>query len=111
MTTLEQDGLEVLLERIPLSDTDALTAALDRSSLHRSRAGMRNVLQLEAVRSLALDPLLLNFAKAALGCQALPFRATYASSKVLQSKRRRVLHIEYCSRASFPGGLELPVAC
>jgi hypothetical protein len=69
MTTLEQDGLEVLLERIPLSDTDALTAALDRSSLHRSRAGMRNVLQLEAVRSLALESIAPQFRE---GCARLP---------------------------------------
>jgi len=225
MNTLEQQGFEIVPNCLQPSDVDALTVALDHSSLHRSRAGIRNVLQLEAVRSLALDLLLLNFARTALGSKALPFRATlfdkssdsnwlvvwhqdtalplrerrdatgwgpwsvkegvicahapadaleqvlairihlddsstengplrflpgthksgvlsddaihdlslkalevicevpsggillmkpllvHASSKVLQSKRRRVLHIEYCSRASFPGGLELPVAC
>lgn len=225
MKSLERDGFEIAPDCLPLSTVNALTAALENSPLHRSRAGMRNVLQLEAVRALALDPLPLNLAKASLGLQALPFRATlfdkssdsnwlvvwhqdtalplrqrkdvpgwgpwsvkegvicahapaetldevlairihldastiengplrvlpgthqsgvlsddaiqdlslkvteavcqvpiggvllmkpllvHASSKVLQSKRRRVLHIEYCSQATFPGGLELPVMC
>lgn len=76
MKSLERDGFEIAPDCLPLSTVDALTAALENSPLHRSRAGMRNVLQLEAVRALALDPLLLNLAKASLGFQALPFRAT-----------------------------------
>lgn len=225
MNTLERDGFEIIPHCLRISDVKALSAALDSAPLHRSRAGMRNVLQLEAVRSLALDPLLLNFGRSALGEQALPFRATlfdkspdsnwlvvwhqgtalplrerrdatgwgpwsvregvicahapaaaleqvlairihldnsttengplrvlpgthksgvlsddaihelslkvheivcevpsggillmkpllvHASSKVLQSKRRRVLHLEYSSRPTFEGGLELPIAC
>lgn len=225
MNTLERDGFEIIPHCLRISDVNALSAALDSAPLHRSRAGMRNVLQLEAVRSLALDPLLLNFGRSALGEQALPFRATlfdkspdsnwlvvwhqgtalplrerrdatgwgpwsvregvicahapaaaleqvlairihldnsttengplrvlpgthksgvlsddaihelslkvheivcevpsggillmkpllvHASSKVLQSKRRRVLHLEYSSRPTFEGGLELPIAC
>jgi ectoine hydroxylase-related dioxygenase (phytanoyl-CoA dioxygenase family) len=225
MNILEQQGFEILPDCLSAADINALIAALDGASIHRSRAGMRNVLQLEAVLSLALDPLLLKFATSALGEQALPFRATlfdkspdsnwlvvwhqdtalplrerrdatgwgpfsvkegvicahapaaaleqvlairihldnsttengplrvlpgthksgvlsddaihdlslkvhevvcevpsggillmkpllvHASSKVLQSKRRRVLHLEYCSRSTFDGGLELPIAC
>jgi len=224
MNSLEPQGFEIVPDCLQPSVVNALIAAFDHASLHRSRAGMRNALQLETVRSLALDPLLLNFAKGALGSQAFPFRATlfdkspdsnwlvvwhqdtalplrerrdvtgwgpwsvkegvtcahapaealeqvlairihlddsttengplrvlpsthksgvlsddaihdlslkvtevvcqvqaggillmkpllvHASSKVLQSKRRRILHIEYCSQSSFAGGLELPAA-
>lgn len=223
MSTLEQRGFEILPECLQKSDVEALAIALDQAPLHRSRAGMRNALQIDAVRQLALDPSILKFSREALGEQALPFRATlfdkspdsnwlvvwhqdtalpicarkdvpgwgpwsvkegvtcahapaealeqvlairihlddstiengplrvlpgthqagvlsndaihglslkvpevvcqlpaggillmkpllvHASSKVLQSKRRRVLHIEYCSRPTFEGGLELPV--
>jgi len=225
MSTLEQQGFEIVPDCLQLSDVDAVTVVLDHAPLHRSRAGMRNVLQVEAVHRMALEPSILKFARSDLGQQALPFRATlfdkspdsnwlivghqdtalplrerrdatgwgpwsvkegvicahapadaleqvlairihlddsttengplrvlpgthksgvlsddaihdlslavpevvckvpaggillmkpllvHASSKVLQNKRRRVLHIEYCSRATFPCGLELPVTC
>lgn len=225
MSNLEEQGFEIISGHLTPSDVDDVTLALDQAPLHRSRAGMRNVLQIDAVRKLALGESILKFARAALGEQALPFRATlfdkspdsnwlvvwhqdtalplrerrdvagwgpwsvkegvtcarapaealdqvlairihlddstiengplrvfpgthksgvlsddairdlsqevtetvcqvplgglllmkpllvHASSKALQSKRRRVLHIEYCSQATFPGGLELPVMC
>ncbi len=225
MNLVEQQGFEIVPECLQASDVEDLTAAIEHAPLHRSRAGVRNVLQIDAVRKLALDGSILKFARAVLGEQALPFRATlfdkspdsnwlvvwhqdtalpllarknvagwgpwsvkegvvcahapaealdqvlairihldesktengplrvlpgthksgvlsddaihalslnvtealcqvplgglllmkpllvHASSKVLHSKRRRVLHIEYCSEATFPGGLELPVVC
>ena len=225
MNLLEQQGFEIVPDCLQASDVEDLTAAIEHAPLHRSRAGMRNVLQIEAVRRLALDRSILKLARTVLGEQALPFRATlfdkspdsnwlvvwhqdtalplcarkdvagwgpwsvkegvvcahapaaaldqvlairihldesttengplrvlpgthksgvlsddairalsldvtealcqvplgglllmkpllvHASSKVLHSKRRRVLHIEYCSQATFPCGLELPVVC
>lgn len=225
MNYLEQQGFEIVPDFLRASDVEDLTVTLEHAPLHRSRAGARNVLQIEAVRRLALNHSILKFARNALGQQALPFRATlfdkspdsnwlvvwhqdtalplrarkdvagwgpwsvkegvicahapaealdqvlairihlddsttgngplrvlpgthksgvlsddaihdlslkvaeavcqvpigglllmkpllvHASSKVLRSKRRRVLHIEYCSQATFPGGLELPAMC
>lgn len=225
MKSLENQGFEIIPDCLQSCDVGIIAAALDKSPLHRSRAGMRNVLQIEAVRRLALDPSVLKLVRSELGPQALPFRATlfdkssdsnwlvvwhqdtalplrerrnvlgwgpwsvkegvicahapasvleqvlavrvhldessaengplrvlpgthksgvvsddaihdlslkisevvcpvpaggvllmrplliHASSKAQQNKRRRVLHIEYCSRATFDGGLELPVEC
>ena len=76
MSLLEQQGFEIASEFLPASDVEALAVALDHSAVRRSRAGMRNVLQIEAVHSLALGPSVLKFARTALGEQALPFRAT-----------------------------------
>lgn len=225
MNLLEQQGFDIVPGCLQASEVAAVAVALDHAPLHRSRAGVRNVLQFDSVRKLALDQSIVKFARAVLGQQALPFRATlfdkspdsnwlvvwhqdkalplcarkevagwgpwsvkegvicahapaealdqvlairihlddstiengplrvlpgthksgvlsddaihdlsltvteavcqvplggvllmkpllvHASSKVLHSKCRRVLHIEYCSQATFPGGLELPVMC
>ena len=225
MKSLENQGFEIIPDCLQACDVGIIAAALDKSPLHRSRAGMRNALQIDAVRRLALDPSVLKLVRSELGPQALPFRATlfdkspdsnwlvvwhqdtalplcarkevagwgpwsvkegvicahapaealeqvlairihlddsttengplrvlpgthksgvlsddaihdlslkvpeivcqvpaggillmkplviHASSKVFHSGRRRVLHVEYCSQATFPGGLELPVMC
>lgn len=76
MSTLEQQGFEIVPDCLQLSDVDAVTVVLDHAPLHRSRAGMRNVLQVEAVHRMALEPSILKFARSDLGQQALPFRAT-----------------------------------
>lgn len=76
MNTLEQDGFEIVPHCLQGSDVDALAVALSQASMRRSRAGMRNALQVEAVRKLALDPSLLKLARSALGQQALPFCGT-----------------------------------
>jgi hypothetical protein len=76
MGMLEGQVFEVVPNVIDSATLSSLIRILGDSSLQRSRAGMRNALQLEAVRSLAFDPSLNNFAKRALGDTEAPFRAT-----------------------------------
>jgi ectoine hydroxylase-related dioxygenase (phytanoyl-CoA dioxygenase family) len=71
---LSEDGYEI--ERAVLShkECDALIAAL--SEARRSRAGVRHLMRNPAVAEVAADPRLLAVAKAALGVEAIPYRAT-----------------------------------
>ena len=54
----------------------SLADSLQRSTIRRSRAGMRNALQIDSVRTLANDPVLLSLARDVLGHGAVAFRAT-----------------------------------
>jgi len=53
-----------------------LLAALERTQLHRSRAGVRHLLSHPAVAEVANDPRLSGIAQQVLGNDAFPFRAT-----------------------------------
>jgi len=59
-----------------LETISVVTHALERSRPVRKSAGIRNVLRIEAIRSLATDAALFGLAKAVLGDCAVPFRAT-----------------------------------
>src|SRR5688572_1007407 len=58
------------------SECDHLIEALSDSPGHRSRAGVRHLMNHPAVASIASDPRLLNMARLALGGEAVPYRAT-----------------------------------
>jgi hypothetical protein len=91
MGMLEEQGFEIVPDVIQPAVISSLIQTLGGSSLQRSRAGMRNAFQLEAVRSLALDPSICDFAKRALGDTAPPLRATLFD-KSIQSNWLVVWH-------------------
>lgn len=76
MSVLDDQGFEFPPEVIKPDIVSSLIRILEKSSLQRSRAGMRNAFQIDAVRFLAVDPSLTKFTKQALGDDAVPFRAT-----------------------------------
>ena len=76
MGMLEEQGFEIVPDVIQPAVISSLIQTLGGSSLQRSRAGMRNAFQVDAVRSLALESALISFANEALGDDASPFRAT-----------------------------------
>ena len=57
-------------------EVEALATDLNRSSLHRSRAGIRHLMQHPAVAEIAGSSPLLDMARSVLGPAALPYRAT-----------------------------------
>jgi len=91
MGMLKEQGFEIVPDIVDSATLSSLVHILTGSSIQRSRAGMRNALQLEAVRSLALDPSVCDFAKRALGDTAAPFRATLFD-KSIQSNWLVVWH-------------------
>ena len=76
MNVLQEHGFEIVTDVLGPHAIVSLTTAIDGSAVRRSRAGMRNAMQIEAVRALAWDPKLIRFAREALGDSAFPFRAT-----------------------------------
>jgi ectoine hydroxylase-related dioxygenase (phytanoyl-CoA dioxygenase family) len=76
MSTLEEWGFEIHAGIFDQREIGAVLKELSRADIPRGRAGARNVLKVEAVRSLALDARLMGLAQAALGETAFPFRAT-----------------------------------
>ena len=76
MQALEQDGFEILPNAIDPSGVCSLVVAIESSQLHRSRAGMRNAMQIPAVRNTAFDRRIIGHARRILGEYAFPFRAT-----------------------------------
>src|SRR5438067_6852448 len=76
MSSIQRHGFEVIPQFFPERTISEIRFSLDEVSLKRSRAGMRNALQVAAVRSLAMDEKLVNMARHALGDKAIPFRAT-----------------------------------
>jgi ectoine hydroxylase-related dioxygenase (phytanoyl-CoA dioxygenase family) len=73
---VQEQGLEIIPECFEHSEILSLRNALESTSLRRSRAGIRNALQIEAFRSVASDPRLLRLAQRTLGDNGVPFRAT-----------------------------------
>src|SRR5213594_3353473 len=76
MNLLLDKGFEIVPKCLGHAEVASLLNEIQRASLHRSRAGMRNAFQIGVVRLLALDTRLLTLAKQLLGDGAVPFRAT-----------------------------------
>jgi ectoine hydroxylase-related dioxygenase (phytanoyl-CoA dioxygenase family) len=76
MSSIQRHGFEVIPQFFPERTISEIRFSLDEVSVKRSRAGMRNALQVATVRSLAMDQKLVNLARHALGGRAIPFRAT-----------------------------------
>lgn len=69
-------GFAVIPELISTAEIAVLSNELGRSSLPRSRAGVRHVMREPAIAVFARHPRLLELAQQVLGQSALPFRAT-----------------------------------
>jgi len=76
LSEVEQHGFVILPELFSRPEAQRLIDDLDRSSLRRSKAGVRHALRHPAVASLAQEPRLLDVAQEILGADAVPFRAT-----------------------------------
>lgn len=74
--TVKQQGFVVTPPLLALSEIDTVRAALNLSSISRSRAGVRHTLRLPEVTALARDPRLLSVAQEILGEGAFPYHAT-----------------------------------
>jgi ectoine hydroxylase-related dioxygenase (phytanoyl-CoA dioxygenase family) len=73
---LEQDGFATIPGLLEPREVDSLTAALSRTDLVRSRAGIRHAMKHPAVAAVAQDPRLREIAEFVLGRSAIPYRAT-----------------------------------
>lgn len=73
---VERQGCEVIPGLFRALELVTIVDALNDKAVRRSRAGIRNAFQIEAVRKFACDDRLLNLARTVLGSQAVPFRAT-----------------------------------
>jgi len=73
---IDADGFAVVPGALRQSEMDILRADIDKTPLHRIRAGARHLLGNATVAALASDPRLLEIARQVLGAEARPFRAT-----------------------------------
>ena len=73
---IDAHGFAVVPGALRQNEMDTLRADIDKTPLHRSRAGARHMLGNASVAALASDPRLLNIACRVLGAEARPFRAT-----------------------------------
>jgi ectoine hydroxylase-related dioxygenase (phytanoyl-CoA dioxygenase family) len=73
---VEQRGYAIIPGVLDSDEIQNLVVALERSRLQRSRAGVRHLLGHPAVAEMAADPRVLRIARAILGRDAFPFRAT-----------------------------------
>src|SRR5882724_2346589 len=73
---IDAHGFAVVPGALRQNEMDTLRADIDKTPLHRSRAGARHMLGNASVAALASDPRLLNIACRVLGGEARPFRAT-----------------------------------
>jgi ectoine hydroxylase-related dioxygenase (phytanoyl-CoA dioxygenase family) len=76
VSVLDQQGFEMVTDILDFNAVSSSVAAIESSTIYRSRAGMRHALEIDSVHLLATDPRLLQLARNALGEGALPFRAT-----------------------------------
>jgi ectoine hydroxylase-related dioxygenase (phytanoyl-CoA dioxygenase family) len=76
MRAIKEDGYAIIPDVLPAQDVDRLLADLSHANAPRSRAGSRHALRHARVRTLAQDPRLTDLARAVLGREAVPFRAT-----------------------------------
>ena len=74
---IEYKGFAIIPDVLAGKDIVDLGEAIARSTLPRSRAGVRHFLRDSTVAALARDPRLLSIAEEILGESAIPFRATY----------------------------------
>ncbi|HMD37712.1 MAG TPA: phytanoyl-CoA dioxygenase family protein [Candidatus Acidoferrum sp.] len=70
------EGFAIVPGLLPEKGIAALLVGLEKSDLPRSRAGLRHAMRIESIATLAHDARLIEFAKAVLGNDAVPFRAT-----------------------------------
>ena len=73
---IQEHGYAVFPNVFSDAEIDAIVNGLSQSELKRSRAGARHILSLPAVRKMAEDSKLIEIARAVLGPNAIPFRAT-----------------------------------
>lgn len=73
---IETHGFAVIPDVLCSAEIDQLTAALTHANLIRSRAGVRHAMKYPAVAATARDTRLCNLARAVLGPEAFPYRAT-----------------------------------
>lgn len=98
-------------------------AAIENSSLPRSRAGTRHMLGCAAVARLASDARMIGLASQWLGTGAIPFKATlfdksaaanwlvaWHQDKIAVHTPRRVLHFEYAASLEPEPGMCLRTA-
>ncbi len=69
-------GFAVVPNVFGTSEVDAFAHELVAPSLKRSRAGVRHLLSLPPIATLARDPRLVELAASVLGCEPVPFGAT-----------------------------------
>jgi ectoine hydroxylase-related dioxygenase (phytanoyl-CoA dioxygenase family) len=75
-TLIQKEGFEIIPAVVSHDRIESLLEHLSPALLPRSRAGVRHVLRHPSVETLAYDPDLMKIARASLGPEALPFRAT-----------------------------------
>lgn len=73
---LRDNGFAVIPDVLREAEIASLLAALNATSLLRTRAGMRHALSVKAVDVLAHDPRLIAIASEVIGSTAVPFRVT-----------------------------------
>ena len=71
-----EEGFAIAPECVSPTEIDALVSALNKSTLQRSRAGIRHLMHHPAVEKLARSSPLLDMAQCVLGHSAFPYRAT-----------------------------------
>jgi ectoine hydroxylase-related dioxygenase (phytanoyl-CoA dioxygenase family) len=75
-TQIHENGFAILPAIISQTEIALLAESLANSGLPRTRAGVRHAMRHPAVSNVARDPRMLLIARAALGHDAFPFRAT-----------------------------------
>jgi hypothetical protein len=75
-TLIDKEGSAIIPAVVSYDHIESLLEHLSPALLPRSRAGVRHVLRHPSVETLAHDPDLIKIARASLGPEALPFRAT-----------------------------------
>ena len=71
-----KDGYAIVPQVVTAEEIEHLLSNLQRSSSHRSRAGLRHLLSNPAVAEFAADRRMLGIAQSVLGSDAFPFKAT-----------------------------------
>ena len=71
-----KEGFAIAPECLSKSEIDVLASELNKSTLQRSRAGIRHLMHHPAVEKLARSSPMLDMARSVLGPSAFPYRAT-----------------------------------
>jgi ectoine hydroxylase-related dioxygenase (phytanoyl-CoA dioxygenase family) len=73
---IQENGYAIIPGILKPMEVGSVLEVFSRAELPRSRAGLRHAMKLPAVASVAQDPRLMEVARAALGADPFPFRAT-----------------------------------
>jgi ectoine hydroxylase-related dioxygenase (phytanoyl-CoA dioxygenase family) len=76
MHSVERDGFAIVPQVVAAPTISRILDALSESAVRRTRAGIRNVLRIPAIRELATQENLLELARQVLGPGAIPYRTT-----------------------------------